>query len=186
MKIFKSGNWKLKALLILVAITLSLLGHDPDELFTFIQYRQKYCSQNPKESPYCNFSVIRTLEGHPTTSAIVMSADGKTLVSGGEDKTIKVWELQTGELKKILQSDSGAINALAIAPDGKTVVSGSGDRIVRIWDITSDRPPQILKGHSGKVHLLRSKSGIWQQVSKKQDCLIPISMTLVQMAKRYF
>jgi WD40 repeat protein len=151
MKILKSGKWKLKSLLILVAITLSFLGSDPDELFTFFQYRRKYCSHDPIESPYCNFSVIRTLEGHPTVSAIVISADGQLLVSGGQDKTIKVWELQTGELKKTLRSDSGAINALAIAPDGKTVVSGSGDGIVRIWDLTSDRPPQILRGHSGNV-----------------------------------
>jgi WD40 repeat protein len=150
-KIFKSGNWKLKALLILVAITLSFLGSSPEELFAFFQYRGRYCSHNPIASPYCNFSVVHILKGHPTAAAIVISADGQTLVSGGQDKTIKVWSLQTGELKKTLRSDSGAINALAIAPDGKTVVSGSGDRLVRIWDITSDRPPQILRGHSGNV-----------------------------------
>ncbi len=132
MKIFKSGNWKLKALLILLGITLYFLPGSPEELFTFVQYRQRYCSHNPIQSPYCNFSVVRTLEGHPKTSAIAISGDGKTLVSGGQDKTIKVWELQTGELKKTLQSDSGAINALAIALDGKTIVSGSGSVVVAI------------------------------------------------------
>ncbi|MBD2498883.1 WD40 repeat domain-containing protein [Nostoc sp. FACHB-280] len=151
MKIFKSGKWKLKALLILVVITLSFLGSDPDELFTFFQYRDKYCSHDAIKSPYCNLRVVRTLEGHPTVSAIALGADGQTLVSGGQDKTIKVWELQTGKLKKTLRSDSGAINALAISPDGKTVVSGSGDRLVRIWDITSNQPQKILTGHSGNV-----------------------------------
>jgi WD40 repeat protein len=151
MKIFKSGKWKLKALLILVAITLSFLGSNPEDLFTFFQYRGKYCSHDAIESPYCNLRVVGTLEGHPTANAIVISADGQTLVSGGQDKTIKVWELQTLGLKKALRSDSGAINALAISPDGKTVVSGSGDGIVRIWDITKDRPQKILRGHSGNV-----------------------------------
>lgn len=151
MKIFKSGNWKHKTLWILVGISVNLLGNDPWEFLPFVQHRRMYCSHDAIESPYCDFSVVRTLEGHPTASAIVISPDGQTLVSGGQDKAIKVWDLQTGELKKILQSDSGEISAVAIAPDGKTVVSGSGDRVVRIWDITSDRPPQILRGHSGNV-----------------------------------
>ncbi|MBW4642192.1 MAG: hypothetical protein KME23_04105 [Goleter apudmare HA4340-LM2] len=150
MKIFKSGKWKLKALLILSAITVGFLPGSPEELFSFFQYKDRYCSHNAS-SPYCNFTVVRTLEGHPTASTIVISADGQTLVSGGQDKTINVWELQTGKLKKTLRSDSGAINDLVIAPDGKTVVSGSGDRLVRIWDLTSNRPPQLLTGHSGNV-----------------------------------
>lgn len=151
MKVFKSVNWKRQALWIPVAITGIILGSDPWERFPFVQHRRMYCSHDAVKSPYCNFSLFRTLEGHPTASAIAIGADGQTLVSGGQDKTIKVWELQTGKLKKTLRSDSGAINDLAIAPDGKTIVTAGGDRLVRIWDITSDRPPQILKGHSGSV-----------------------------------
>ena len=108
----------------------------------------KSCSQDITRSPYCKFSLLYTLEGHPTASAIALSPDGKTLVSGGKDKAIKVWDLLTGTLKRTLQSDSGVINSLAIAPDGKTVVSSSGDRMVRIWDITADKYPQMLKGHT--------------------------------------
>lgn len=115
----------------------------------------KSCSPGSTQSPYCNFSLVYTLKGHPTAEAIALSSDSKILVSGGRDKAIKVWDLQTGELKKTLQSDSGVINSLAIAPDGKTVVSGSGDRVVRIWDLTSDRRPQMLKGHSGSVTRVR-------------------------------
>jgi WD40 repeat protein len=151
MKILKSGNWKRIALWILAATTAIVLGNDPGEVFPFVQHRRMYCSHDAVKSSYCNFSLLRTLEGNPMASAIEIDADGQTLVSGDRDKTIKVWELQTGKLKKTLRSDSGAINDLAIAPDGKTVVTGSGDRIVRIWDITSDRPPQILRGHSGSV-----------------------------------
>ncbi|MBE9118314.1 hypothetical protein IQ249_20690 [Lusitaniella coriacea LEGE 07157] len=110
----------------------------------------KSCSQDVTFSPYCNFSPLLTIEGHPTVSAIALSSDGKTLVSGGRDKAIKIWDLTTGELKRTLQSDSGVINSLAIAPDGKTVVSSSGDRMIRIWDMTSDRYPKILKDPSGE------------------------------------
>lgn len=109
------------------------------------------CSQPSPESSYCNLAVAYTFEGYPTELALAISSDGKTLVSGGEDKAIKIWDLQTGELKKTLQSDSGVIYSLAIAPNGKTVVSGSGDHRVRIWDLTSDQQPKILQGHSNNV-----------------------------------
>ncbi|AFZ18948.1 WD40 repeat domain-containing protein [Allocoleopsis franciscana] len=158
-----SSNLKRRALWIL-AITAIILWNGVFLYFLpSVQRRlpsvtSKYCSQNLIQSPYCNFSVIHSLDGHPTASAIAISADGKTLVSGGQDKAIKIWDLSTGELKKTLQSDSGEIEALAIAPDGKTVVSGSGDLMVRIWDITSNQRPRMLKGHSYRVNQIEIAS----------------------------
>ncbi len=116
------------------------------------------CSQASVQSPYCNLSVVHTLTGYPKDSALAISSDGQILVSGGADKAIKVWNLQTGELQKKLQSNSGVINTLAITPDQQKVVSGSGDKIVRIWDINSDEPPKILKGHSGNVTTVKISS----------------------------
>ncbi len=112
------------------------------------------CSQNSLSSPYCNFSLVRTLTEHPLASALAISADGQTLVSGGSDKAIKVWDLTTGQLKKTLQSDSGKILAVAISPDGKTVVSGSADRMARIWKLTGQQKPLMLKGHQEEVKLV--------------------------------
>lgn len=93
MKNLESGNWKHKALWIVVGFAVSFIPGSPQEVFSFFRYKDRYCSQDTSESPYCNFSVLRTLEGHPTASTIVISDDGETLVSGGEDKTIRVWEL---------------------------------------------------------------------------------------------
>lgn len=118
----------------------------------------KSCSEDSTQSSYCNFSVVRTLEGHPQASALAISDDGKTLISGGQDKAIKVWDLQTEQLRKTLPSDSGEIQTVAIAPDGKTVVSGSGDRMVRIWNITSNQPPKMLKGHSSDIRQVEISS----------------------------
>ncbi|WP_413163858.1 WD40 repeat domain-containing protein [Capilliphycus salinus ALCB114379] len=150
MKLFNSVKWKRPSLSILVSITGIFIIYIW-EFIPFIQSKRKYCSHPAVESPYCNFSVIHTLEGDPTASDIAMNSDAKILVSGGEDKAIKIWDLQTGKLEKTFSSDSGVINTLAISSDGKTVITGSGDRIVRIWDITSEKPPQILKSHSGSV-----------------------------------
>jgi WD domain, G-beta repeat len=113
------------------------------------------CSLHPNQSPYCRLSPVRTLAGPSSVSAIAMSADGQTLASGGQDKAIYLWDLQTGALKQTLQSDSGKIAAIAIAPDGKTIVSGSSDRMVRIWSAAADWKPVMLKGHTGDVGVVR-------------------------------
>lgn len=112
------------------------------------------CSQNSTRSPYCDFKVVRTLTGHPSASVLAISADGQTLVSGGIDKAIKVWDLKTGQLRKTFQSDSGKILAVAIAPNGKTIVSGSADHMVRIGQLTGEQKPLMLSGHRDDVSLV--------------------------------
>lgn len=112
---------------------------------------EKSCSQASNPSPFCKFSVVHTFKEHPAVSALAMSNDSKTLISGGQDKALKIWNLQTGNLIKTLQSDSGTINTVAISSDNKIVVTGSGDRMVRIWDITQNKTPKILKGHSSDI-----------------------------------
>ncbi|MEM8806091.1 MAG: WD40 repeat domain-containing protein [Cyanobacteria bacterium P01_G01_bin.38] len=109
------------------------------------------CAQ-ANSSPYCQFAVAHQLTAHPSVISLAISDDGQTLVSGGEDKAIKVWDVATGQLKKTLQSDSGIVQAVAIASDGKTVISGGGDRMVRLWDLTSDQPPRMLAGHQNSIN----------------------------------
>ncbi|MEO1401048.1 MAG: WD40 repeat domain-containing protein [Cyanobacteria bacterium J06635_1] len=99
-------------------------------------------------SPYCQLQPMYTLTGHPTATVLAMSNDGQTLVSGGRDKAIRVWDTATGQLRRTLQSESGVVRGIAIAPDGKTLVSVNGDVRVRIWDITSNQPPTVIAGHT--------------------------------------
>lgn len=109
------------------------------------------CQTTQTHSPYCNFSLVSTITNHPSASVIAISADSRTLVSGGDDKAIKVWDIATGKLQKTLQSDSGKVLSLAISHDGKTVVSGSGDRMVRVWNITTGKRQAIFKGHDNDI-----------------------------------
>ncbi|MEO0458196.1 MAG: hypothetical protein AAF152_16670 [Cyanobacteria bacterium P01_A01_bin.114] len=106
-------------------------------------------------SPYCQLRPVYSLTGHPTAKVLAMSANGKTLISGGRDKTIRVWDTATGQLRKTLQSNSGVIRAVEIAPNGTTIVSGGGDVRVRIWDITSNQPPKVLVGHTVPINQVK-------------------------------
>jgi WD40 repeat protein len=58
------------------------------------------------------------------------------VASGSGDKTVKLWNLQTGELLQTLADHAERVSAVALSPDGKTLVSGSQDETVKIcrWE----------------------------------------------------
>jgi hypothetical protein len=135
-----------------IAITFTILKMSfPPFLSVETEEVTNPCQTEQTHSPYCDFSLIRTIPNHPSASVIAISADSRTLISGGDDKAIKVWDIATGKLQKTLQSDSGKVLSLAISHDGKTVVSGSGDRMVRVWNITTGKRQAILKGHDNDI-----------------------------------
>jgi WD40 repeat protein len=130
------------------------------------------CNLSTHQSPYCNLSVAYTLES--PSNAVAISSDGQMLVSGGNDKALKVWDLAAGKLKKTLQSDSGIINAIAIAPDNKTLISGSADRIVRIWNLETGQRQALLKGHAQEISSLAVSADGKTLVSGSSDGTVKV------------
>ena len=57
----------------------------------------------------------------------------KTIVSGGEDYTIKIWDLATGTLKDILRGHTQVVTSVAIGADGQNIISGSDDQTIKVW-----------------------------------------------------
>ncbi len=71
---------------------------------------------------------------------VAVSPDGKTLASGGDDSTIRFWDVASGKERNTIQVADGAewIGSLAFSPDGKAAASGgsgSGANTVKLWDI---------------------------------------------------
>jgi WD40 repeat protein len=60
------------------------------------------------------------------------SADGSHIVSGSDDKTLKIWDLETGQATT-LSGHGGPIHSAAFSPDGRYVVSASEDGTLRLW-----------------------------------------------------
>jgi WD40 repeat protein len=66
--------------------------------------------------------------------AIAIFPDDKRIVSGSQDKTIRVWETDTGEPLLVLEGHTEAVYAVAVFPDGSDkIVSGSADKTIRVW-----------------------------------------------------
>jgi WD40 repeat protein len=81
---------------------------------------------------------------------VAFSPDGKKVVSGSYDSTMRVWDITTGQAD---QTYSGDITSMAFSLDGKKVVSNCSDSAVRVWDIATGQAEQTLKGGVGSVVL---------------------------------
>src|SRR5947208_1573285 len=99
--------------------------------------------------------VVGTLEGHSDpVYAIAWSPDGKTLVTGGFDNSVRLWDAATRKEIKRFDGHSGLVLAVAPAPDGKRLLSGSLDKTAKVWQVPGGGPRQELAGHPAVVHAL--------------------------------
>ena len=79
------------------------------------------------------------LKGHEAAvMSVALTPDGKTIVSGSVDKTIRLWDTTGKPLAPPFQGHEAAVMSVAFSPDGKTIVSGSVDNTIRLWDTTGN------------------------------------------------
>lgn len=78
----------------------------------------------------------RPLEGHVgTVEALAFSADGRWLFSGGRDRTVRRWDVETGRETATWDFGIGVVYSLAVAPDGMTAVAGGNAGRTLVWDL---------------------------------------------------
>ena len=103
--------------------------------------------------------------GHTSTVwKVLFTPDGKELISVSDDKTVRFWDVASGEPIRVLRppigpGDEGRLYAAALSPDGRTLaVGGWGlkDAIGSIYliSMTTGRIERVLKGHTNVIHSL--------------------------------
>lgn len=82
---------------------------------------------------------------------VVFLPDGNAAITASTDRTLCIWDLATGQLRRRLTGHGGAVNAVAASRDGGVVVSASSDRTLRLWDPTTGEVQGVLDGHGGEI-----------------------------------
>ena len=85
--------------------------------------------------------------------SVAYSPDGHHIISGSEDRTIRIWDAKTGAaVGNPLEGHTDSVYSVAYSPDGHHIISGSQDRTIRIWDTkTAVAVGKPLEGHTDEV-----------------------------------
>ncbi len=104
---------------------------------------------------------LKTFEGHQgNVNTVCFSPDNLHLISGGSDRTIRIWDMNQGTEVKVLEGHSGPVNALCQTRDGRLALSGGGDFTskdfhLRLWDLAGVKPIRSFEGHENAVNAVR-------------------------------
>ena len=109
------------------------------------------CDMGGTMLPDCSLGTpLPVLQHHANDVAV--TPDGSQIVTVGNDCSVHVWSMSSGEEVMVLEGHSEYINGVAVTPDGSRVVSCSDDKTVRVWDMHTGEAGFVLEGHEGKVN----------------------------------
>jgi WD40 repeat protein len=109
-------------------------------------YRQ---SQGTGLGELVGIDEIAQFRGHGHSDVVVSVApDGRRILSGSRDRTMILWDRETGQVIRRFKEQGGWIQSVAIAPDGRRALSGGEDTILRLWDLESGDVIREFRGHT--------------------------------------
>jgi guanine nucleotide-binding protein subunit beta-2-like 1 protein len=81
----------------------------------------------------------RLLSGHgEVVQDVTLSSDGQFALSGSWDKTMRLWDLNTGNSARTFQGHTKDVNSVAFSGDNRQIVSGSRDKTIKLWNTLAE------------------------------------------------
>lgn len=92
--------------------------------------------------------------GELRISSVTFSPDGNIIASGRWDDTIRLWDVQTGKERLVLDWWGIDSHVMIFSPDGKSLASLGKDYNIHLWDIQTGQQQAVLEGHTNQIHRL--------------------------------
>src|SRR5258706_15638863 len=87
--------------------------------------------------------------------SVAYSPDGRHIISGSHDYTIRTWDAKTGApVGDPLKGHTRSVMSVAYSPDGRHIISGSHDNTIRTWD--ADAGAAVGEAFEGHIHSVLS------------------------------
>jgi WD40 repeat protein len=94
----------------------------------------------------------RRFEGHQgAVRSVAFAPNGPWMLSGSHDKSVRLWDLQSGKEVRRFVGHTGKGSCVAFSPDGSQILSASDDKTIRLWDTYSGKQVRELLGHESFV-----------------------------------
>jgi WD40 repeat protein len=126
-------------------------------------------------APNRQLALVETLSGQSgAIGAAILSTDGQTLISAGDEKAgqfypVKIWDLKTKQVGRLLEQHTGVVRSLAISEDGRILASAGDDQTIRIWDLTTGQLIKTLEGHTAPVQSIALSPDGETLISSSED-----------------
>jgi WD40 repeat protein len=104
-------------------------------------------------------TVQAQLQAQGRVFTVAFSPDGKRIVAGGTDRTVKVWDVVRDPEPFTLKGHTAKVLGVAFSPDGRRIASGSADATVRIWDVGTGQVVRTVNGHGPASRVAYSPDG---------------------------
>jgi WD40 repeat protein len=86
-------------------------------------------------------------------SRLAFSNDGRTIAAADEEGVIRIWNVASGSIEKIL-TGSGEITALVFAPNGETLATAAADNTISLWNLQTGLAPPRFHKHDATINAL--------------------------------
>lgn len=162
-----------------VAITRAI----PSNSRSFVQVPKSELANSTSKSKSEDFVLIHKLQGHTGyVWKVAISPDGQTLVSRGNEDTIKTWSLLTGQLLYIITERFAGATALTISPDGQYLASGFSKGI-KVWHLSTGKLLKTFAQPDDTVNIAISPDGQILTVKDFQDEIMVFHLPTSQLLR---
>jgi WD40 repeat protein len=119
-------------------------------------------------------ALLQTFNCQSAVFCVAYSLDGRHIVSGSFDKTVRIWDAIAGKEVSRLKGHTDSVLSVAFSPNGRHIVSGSHDRTLRMWDAFAGKEVSKLNGHMNWVTSVALSSDGRHVVSSSHDNTVRI------------